>query len=81
VMDAVEADDADEDQIDGNDVIEQARHDEDQDAGNNRDERRDMGRGDDHGLTLWLNYAVGTNATPTPEKPGSYTTRERGARF
>jgi hypothetical protein len=81
VMDAVEADDADEDQIDGNDVIEEARHDEDQDAGNNRDERRDMGRGDDHGLTLWLNYEVGTNATPTPEKPGSYTTRERGARF
>ena len=46
-----------------------------------RDQRRDMGRGDDHDLTFWLNYAVGTNATPTPEKPGSYTTRELGARF
>ena len=81
VVEVVEADDADEDQIDGNDVIEEPRHDEDQDAGDKRDQRRDVGRRDDHDLNFWLTYSVGTNATPTPEKPGSYPTRELGARF
>jgi hypothetical protein len=48
VVDVVEADDADKNQIDGNDEVEQPRHDEDQDTGNERDQRREMGRGDDH---------------------------------
>jgi hypothetical protein len=48
VVDVVEADDADKNQIDGDDEVEQPRHDEDQDAGNKRDQRREMGRGDDH---------------------------------
>src|ERR1700722_17801992 len=51
-MEVVETDDADEDQIDGNDVIEEPRHDEDQDAGDKCDQRRDVGRGDDHDLNL-----------------------------
>ena len=52
VMDVVQANDAHEDQINGDNVIEQPRHDEDQDAGDKCDQRRDMGRRDDHDLNL-----------------------------
>jgi hypothetical protein len=52
VMEVVEANDADEDQIDGNDVVEEPRHDEDQDAGDKCDQRRNVGRRDDHDLNL-----------------------------
>jgi hypothetical protein len=52
VMDVVEADEADKDEIDGDNVVEQPRHDQDQDAGNDGDKRRDMGSGDDHDFVL-----------------------------
>jgi hypothetical protein len=52
VMDVVEADEADKDEIDGDNVVEKSRHDQDQDAGNDGDNRRDMGSGDDHDFVL-----------------------------
>jgi hypothetical protein len=54
VMDVVEADEANENQIDGDDVVEEPRHDQNQDAGNKRDKRRDMGSGDDHDLSFYV---------------------------
>jgi hypothetical protein len=48
MMHVVETDQADEDEIDGDDVVEQPRHDQNQDAGDDGDKRRDMGSGDDH---------------------------------
>jgi hypothetical protein len=59
VVDAVEADEADENQIDGNDEIQKPRHDQNQYAGNERDERRDMGTGDNHGLSLGSGGKIG----------------------
>jgi hypothetical protein len=52
VMDVIEADEADKDEIDGDNVVEKPRHDQDQDAGNDGDNRRDMGSGDDHDFVL-----------------------------
>jgi hypothetical protein len=52
MVDAVEADQPDKNEVDGNDVIEQPRHDQNQDAGDKGDERRDMGSGDDHDFPL-----------------------------
>jgi hypothetical protein len=52
VMDVVEAHQADEDEIDGDDIVEEPRHDQDQDAGNDSDKRRDMGSSDDHDFVL-----------------------------
>ena len=48
MMHVVETDQADEDEIDGDDVVEQPWHDQDQDTGDDGDERRDMSSGDDH---------------------------------
>jgi hypothetical protein len=52
MVDAVEADQPDKNEVDGNDVIEQPRHDQNQDAGDKGDEWRDMGSGDDHDFPL-----------------------------
>jgi hypothetical protein len=52
MVDAVEADQPDKNEVDGNDVIEQPRHDQNQDARDKGDERRDMGSGDDHDFPL-----------------------------
>src|SRR5260370_146832 len=48
MMDGVEADEADHDEVDGDHVVQQARHDEDQDARNERDDRRYVGDGEMH---------------------------------
>src|SRR5438876_9429698 len=48
MMDAVEPGETDQDQIDGDDVIEQTRNDQDQDAGNERGERGNMSGGELH---------------------------------
>jgi hypothetical protein len=48
--DQAEPGDADHDQIDGDDVIEQARHEQDQNSGQQGDERLDMGDGNHGGL-------------------------------
>ena len=50
----VQADQADEDQIGGDDKTQQARHEEDEDAGDKRDDRLDMSNTDDPG-----NFPVG----------------------
>jgi hypothetical protein len=54
MVDAVETNQADKDEIDGDDEAQEPRHDQDQYAGNERDNRRDMGSGDDHDFSLGL---------------------------
>ena len=48
MMDAVELDHADENEIDGDDVVEQPRHDQNQDTRKDGDPRSEMCSGDDH---------------------------------
>ena len=48
MMDAVELDHADENEIDRDDVVEQPRHDQNQDAGKDGDPRCEVCSGDDH---------------------------------
>src|SRR5262249_12030831 len=52
VMDAVEPRDADDDQVDRYDVIQQPREEQNQHAGDERNKRRDMRKGDGHGKLL-----------------------------
>src|SRR5262245_37801858 len=52
VIDAVEPGEADDDQVDRHDEVQQARHDQDQDAGDQGDQRRDVGDGQSHGDLL-----------------------------
>src|SRR6185295_1335920 len=54
VIDTVEAHQTDHDQVDRNDEIEQPRHEKDQDAGNEGNDRRDMGDGQRHGGLSWV---------------------------
>jgi hypothetical protein len=54
MVDGVEFDQADKNKIDRNDVVQQARDDENEQAGDNRDNRRDVGSGDNHGFFLGL---------------------------
>jgi hypothetical protein len=54
VVDAIETDQSDKNEIDRDDIVEQPRHDQNQNAGNDGDEWRDMGRGDDHDCPLGL---------------------------
>jgi hypothetical protein len=46
VVNGVEADQSHDDQIDRHDEAQQPRHDQDQDAGEEGDERRDVGNGE-----------------------------------
>src|SRR5215467_16310829 len=48
VIDAVQSNEADDDQVDGDNVVQQPRHDQDQDAGDESNKRRDVGNGDGH---------------------------------
>jgi hypothetical protein len=48
VVDRVEADQADDDEIEGNDEVQQPWNDQDQNAGDQRDNRRDVSDGEDH---------------------------------
>src|SRR3981189_3105979 len=52
VIDAVEAHETDHDHGDRDDEVEQPRHDEDQDAGNEGNDRRNMGDSQRHGALL-----------------------------
>src|SRR3954465_11135828 len=54
VINTVEAHQTDHDQVDRNDEVEQPRHEEDQDAGNEGNDRRDMGNGQRHGRLSWV---------------------------
>jgi hypothetical protein len=48
MVDGVESDQAYQDEVDGDDVAQQPRHDQDQDAGDKGDEWRDVSDGDNH---------------------------------
>ena len=48
MVDGIKAGQPDNDEIDRDDEIEEPRHQKDEDTGNKRDKRRDMGGGNDH---------------------------------
>src|SRR5262245_2261496 len=48
MIDAVQSNEADDDQVDGDNVVQQSRHEQNQNAGDEGNERRDMGNGDGH---------------------------------
>jgi hypothetical protein len=60
MMDVIEADQSDEDKVDGNNVIEKPRHDQNEYSGNEGDKRRDMGGGDNHGFSSGWGACDGT---------------------
>jgi hypothetical protein len=62
MVDAVEADQADKNEIDGDDEVQQPRQYQNQNAGNEGDKRRDMSGGDDHDCPLGLERMVGIGA-------------------
>jgi hypothetical protein len=73
MMDAVEADQTDEDQIDGDDVIEQPRHDQNQNPGKDGNPRREMGTGNNHDFVLCRFGGIGWGKLDEgvkPAKPG-----------
>ena len=51
VVDAIEPRQSDNNEIDRDDEVQQPRHDQNEDAGNKGDKRRDMFGGDDHGFS------------------------------
>jgi hypothetical protein len=64
MVDGVELHEADENQINGDDVVQEPRDKENKDSRNNGDKRRDMGGGDDHGFAsgvLGEKHRIGTN--------------------
>src|SRR5579872_720169 len=59
VMDGIEPDQAFDDQINGDDDVEKPRHDQNENAGNQRDNGRDFGGGDDHDLPRrWIVFSA-----------------------
>jgi len=60
MMDGIEPDQSDENEIDGNDVVEKPWHDQNEYPGNDGDERRDMSGGDDHGFSSGWGACDGT---------------------
>jgi hypothetical protein len=48
MVDAVEPDQAYQDEVDGHDVVQQPRYDQDQNAGDKGDQRRDVTSGESH---------------------------------
>jgi hypothetical protein len=59
VMDAVELHNADEDEIDRNDVAQQPRHQENEYPGNDGNKRSEMGSGNDHWFSSKLKGTLG----------------------
>ena len=53
MVDRVEADQADDDEIEGDDEVQQSGNEQDQNAGDQRDQRRDVSNGKDHFKTPW----------------------------
>ncbi len=54
MIDGIEPDQSDDNEVDRDDIAQQSRHDQDEDAGEEGDKRRDVGRGDDHGFSsVW----------------------------
>ena len=59
VMDGIEPGQSDDNEIDRDNDIEKPRHDEDQNAGDERHKRRDMGGGDNHRISCRFCCAAG----------------------
>ena len=77
MMDAVEFDRADENEIDRDDVVEQPRHDQNQDTGKDGDPRSEMCSGDNHDLNLLVELAAGDEWNGDPEKsPAAYNAEQ-----
>ena len=60
-MDGVELHQTDKNKVDGDDVVQQTRDDQNEYPGNDGDERRDMSGGDDHDFPRGLRRLVGFN--------------------
>jgi hypothetical protein len=69
-MDEAEPGDPHNDQVDGNDVVEELRHDEDQDSGNQRHDRLNVGNGEHLGTLLQeFGEPNGMGVTPYAKLP------------
>src|SRR5215831_3646183 len=80
VIDAVQSNEANDDQIDRDNVVQQPRHDQDQDAGDEGNERRDVGNGDGHeDLLGWVDELQ--NAVMVPRITLRYTRNLRPLRW
>jgi hypothetical protein len=74
MVDSVEPDQAHHDEIDGDDVIQQARHDQDQDAGDKGDDGCDVISGKNHFKSPEM-----MTEPATIDTPHSCTGAQRGA--
>jgi hypothetical protein len=67
-MDQAEPGDPDHDQVDRDDVVEELRHDEDQDSGDKRDDRLNVGNREHQGILLQgFGVSNGMGVTPYPK--------------
>jgi hypothetical protein len=77
MVDAVELHQADEDEIDGDNVGQQSRDEQNEDAGDDGDKRRDMGSGNDHGFLERLrDFGAKGALAQNRHDPGRSRTRE-----
>ena len=75
MVDIVEPDQAYDDEVDGNDVVQQPRHYQNQNAGDKSDERRDVGGGESHfksprAVGISINSDFLTSPRAGPGSPG-----------
>jgi hypothetical protein len=66
MVDAVEPDQADYDQVDGDDEVQQPRDDQDQNASDKCDERRDVTDGENHFTSPGMVRMIGLVTINTP---------------
>jgi hypothetical protein len=59
MMDGIEPDQSDDNEINRDNNVQKPGHDQDENSGDQGDQRRDMGGGEDHGVTLGLQYFSG----------------------
>src|SRR4249920_1369138 len=71
MVDIVEPDQAYHDEVDGNDVVQQPRHYQNQNASDKGDERRDVGGGESHfkspkvvGISIYSDFRTSPRAGP-----------------
>ena len=79
MIDAIEPHQSDDNEIDRDDEVQQPRHDQNEDAGDKGDKRRDMGGGDDHGFASGLGAFQGRDRMQ--REIGRALTRKRAVRF
>src|SRR5580704_7262522 len=58
MIDGIEPHQSDNNEVDRDDKVQKSRHDENEDAGDERDQRRDMGGGDNHGFSSRLEWIL-----------------------